>query len=520
MADPRNLEQELRDERARRRDAEQRLEDLTQRADLWRHRAEERSERIERLLKAQRRKTNALRRWVRGLTGSEPVDDVNASTTQLPRVDPALEDRGAGWPSSKATIVVTVVANRGMARALSTFDAIPLTSARDSDLDRADFLVVEPAAFRSLDAASRDRLLEWRTRTGRQPLIIWTSDDDLSVVEELRRPQDVVVASDGLIAEKLGVEHFPGSFDPAQDHPGLGPDGASDLLDPTAPELQVIEAAASGAGLTAEPHSGIASRRWAYRYHSPWVRGHELMERARVANRDPRPSVAALLVSHRPADLEGVVASVLRQTHRPLELVVGVHGAKPTPGIEKLLSEADAPAMVLSFDRDLTLGECLNRTAEQTTSPLLAKIDDDDHYGRAHLEDSFHALCYSGADIVGKGTHYAYVEEREETLLRHPGVEETFIDGSPNGATLVVRRDMWDRVGFPHRPRHVDTGFLRAARSVGATVYAGSRWEFCYVRRSDGHTWDAEGEVFTAGAEPAWEGFQPNRVEVADVKPF
>jgi hypothetical protein len=93
------------------------------------------------------------------------------------------------------------------------------------------------------------------------------------------------------------------------------------------------------------------------------------------------------------------------------------------------------------------------------------------------------------------------------------------IDGSPNGATLVFRRSVWEEVGFPHRPRQVDTGFLRAARSVGATVYAGSRWEFCYVRKPEGHTWEADDSVFLTGSEPAWDGFRPERVEVADVRP-
>jgi hypothetical protein len=201
-------------------------------------------------------------------------------------------------------------------------------------------------------------------------------------------------------------------------------------------------------------------------------------------------------------------------------LVVGVHGGTPTPEIDALLSRATVPVELISLDADLTLGECLNEAISHTSAPLLAKIDDDDHYGPAHLEDSFHALTYSGAGIVGKGAQYAYIASRDETVLRRPGQEEMLIDGSPNGATLVFRRSVWEEVGFPHRPRHVDTGFLRAARSIGTTVYAGSRWEFCYVRNPEGHTWDAEESVFVAGSDPAWAGFHPERVEVVDLGPL
>lgn len=518
MADQENLEQELRDERARRRDAEQRLEELTERADLWRQRAEERTERIERLLEAQRRKTNTLRLWIKGLTGGD--NGVLPSTNEPTGAEPTLEPRRPRWPSSKATIAMTVVADRGISRAVSTFDETPLRSARDSDLDRADLVIVEPAAVRSLDAATRDRLIEWSSREGRQPLVVWASDDDLSAVDGLRSPEDVVVASDRVVSERLGLDHLPGSFDPAEHHPAAGSETRAELLDPTAPDIDVIEAAASGAGFGREPGSRTAARRWAYRHHAPWVRGKELIELAGIRGRHPVPAIAALLISHRPEDLGSALSALLRQTHRPLELVIGLHGAEATPEIEELLSATDIPAKTLAFDPELTLGECLNLAAAHTTAPLLAKIDDDDHYGPAHLEDSFHALCYSGADIVGKGTHYTYMAKDDQTVLRHPGMEETFIDGSPNGATLVFRRETWEPVGFPRRPRHVDTGFLRGARGLGSAVYAGSRWEFCYVRRPEGHTWDAESSVFTAGSEEAWDGFHPERVEVSDVEPF
>jgi hypothetical protein len=238
-----------------------------------------------------------------------------------------------------------------------------------------------------------------------------------------------------------------------------------------------------------------------------------------VSGRSPIPAVAAVLVSHRSEDVPAAVSSLLRQTHRPVEIVVALHGEKITREIEASMSDAVLPVTLLELDGDLTLGECLNLAAAETSAPILAKIDDDDHYGPAHLEDSFHALCYSGADVVGKGTHFTYLAAHDTTVLRRPGMEETFTDGSPNGATLVFRRELWEGTGFPHRPRHVDTGFLRAARRNGASVYATSRWEFCYVRRSEGHTWDAEDEVFMAGSEPAWDGYQPNRVEVADVEP-
>ncbi len=516
MDDREKLEQELRDERARRRDAESRLDELTERAELWRRRAEERTERVERLLEAQQRKGDTIRKWVRALTGTEQTEPL-AKATPIEETSAPEPGKTTRWPTLKATVVVSVVADRGISVALESFDHLPLATAAASDLDRADMMVLEPAALHTLDDDTVERLTDWSRRSARQPLVIWTTDNDLASAEELRRPGDTIVATEETDAKGLGVRHLPGSFDPSVYHPGVGQTAP---VDDGSPAQAIIDRAASGMGFSSEPGAGTAARRWAYRHHAPWVTANQLLEAAGVSGRDPTPAIAAVLVSHRLPDVASTIGAILRQTHRPLELVVGLHGAEPTPEIERLLSTAPIPATALTFDSNLTLGECLNLAAGHTTAPLLAKIDDDDHYGPAHLEDSFHALCYSGADIVGKGAHYTYVADRDATVLRRPGMEEAFIDGSPNGATLVFRRETWDRVGFPHRPRHVDTGFLRAARRVDATVYAASRWEFCYVRRADGHTWDAEDGVFTAGSEPAWDGFHPERVEVHDVEPF
>jgi len=195
---------------------------------------------------------------------------------------------------------------------------------------------------------------------------------------------------------------------------------------------------------------------------------------------------------------------------------VALHGISPSDKLEQALEGADIPTELVLVPATRSFGECTNLAIEATSAPLLAKIDDDDHYGPAHFEDSFYAIAYSGADIVGKGAHYTYIADRDMTVLRRPGVEEQLVTGTLNGATLVFKRSVWDQAGFPHRPRHIDTGFLRAARLCGATVYAGSRWEFCYVRRPFGHTWQADEAVFMAGAKPVWDGFHPEMTEVTD----
>lgn len=544
----RDLEQAIRDERARRRAAEGRIEELTDRADLWRRRAEERSSRIERILEDQAEKEKRFGLVRRLFTRGKPAQSVTeASTTETPRTGSAkvsVRDRSTSRPrpSISSVMVVAAVEDPGLARCLSAFDLRPLSTATPADLESADLVVVEPKAL-AAEPGGEERLAAWAGEIGRQPLIVWATGEDISNLSPLLERGDALAAADPDTASALDATHLPGCFDPALHHPRrpAAAEGASEeerdgawlsldgegrpllvkggeaLL--SAPPLWLIEAAASGAGFDVSAGAGTAARRWAYRHHAPWVRAGRLLEMAGLHAPDPMPRIAGILISNRPESVPAAIARILGQTHTATELVVGIHGAAIGAEIERALSAASIPVELIALDAGLTLGECLNRAISRTSAPLLAKIDDDDHYGPAHFEDGFHTLSYSGAGIVGKGAQYTYLASRDSTVLRRPGQEEMLIEGSPNGATLLFRRSVWDEVGFPHRPRQVDTGFLRAARSVGATVYAGSRWEFCYVRKPEGHTWEADDSVFLTGSEPAWDGFHPERVEVADVEP-
>ncbi len=529
MTDPdrtAELEQLLRDERALRHAAESRVAALTDQAAIWRARADERAERIDRLLAGQ--DAPAVRRWVGSVRRAWRLEGATAEGDA-----PQHLPDSAPTPTYPVVRVAAAVTSPELGAVMATMDAVPLDR---EGLAEADLVVIEPSGYPDLPSENRHELETWAATPGRSPLVI-AGDDVPAPLDRLITPRDV--------ATRLA-----GSFDPRRHHPGVRPEASSERTEavprdgatihtgetgPVAvsnatallarPPTWLIDLAASGVpiaggdlGQLADLDAlGTAARRWAYRHHAPWERARALLALAGVAAPDPTPRVAGILVSHRPDDLPGAIARFLRQTHPVTELVVGVHGAAPPAAVADALTAAAIPTTLLSFDTGLSLGECLNRAIDATSAPVLAKIDDDDHYGPGYLEDAVHALHYSGAAIIGKGAQFTYVASADRTVLRRSRQEETFIEGSPTGATLVFRRSIWERVGFPHRPRRVDVLFLRGARRVGADVYANSRWEFCYVRRGNAHTWTTDDQTFLAGSAAAWDGFHPERVEVPDV---
>lgn len=529
------LAQALRDEHAIRLALERRVAQLTEHVEVWRTRAEERAERISAL----EERTDVP--WVRRAARS-----LRAGLTDQPAPSPtaAVDDGRSVGPDdlpSRATPLhpqvdcVEVLGGDALAPAIAELRAT--RDVTQASLAAADLVVIDDAGVARLDDAARALLDEWADRPGRAPLVR---------VVEGPRPAVLVHAEEVLVAPRtVAGATTVATFDARRANPaGPPPDRAAaeaaarsdgvelddqrpGLVDPAAlpglwaaPPRWFLELAARG--LTGWPASldagrgGAAARRVAMRRHAPWVAADRLLEVAGVPAPTRRDRVAAIVVSNRPERVTAAVERIGRSRGVELELVVGLHGIPHPEGLSEALDRVGAPTQVRELPASWSLGQCLNACIEATGAPVIAKVDDDDHYGPSHLEDGLQALRYADADLVGKGAQFTYVGPRDTTVLRRPRAEETTLDGTPTGASWVLRRALWEQVGFPHRPRRVDELFLRGARAVGAHVYANSRWEFCYVRGADGHTWTAADETFLAGAEPAWDGHHPERTEVDD----
>ena len=76
---------------------------------------------------------------------------------------------------------------------------------------------------------------------------------------------------------------------------------------------------------------------------------------------------------------------------------------------------------MIRVDGELTLGDALNAGVETANGELVTKMDDDDYYSIEHLWDLVLALEYSGADLVGKGAEFVYLQWIDLTMRRFMG---------------------------------------------------------------------------------------------------
>ena len=196
------------------------------------------------------------------------------------------------------------------------------------------------------------------------------------------------------------------------------------------------------------------------------------------------PLLSTVLVTMRPAFLPAICAMLEHQTYSHRELIVGLHGQRISD-----LGDAQRQALagartVLEFPRDWSLGRCLNAGIAESHGIFVAKIDDDDLYGRNYLEEAVEHLSAGRGDIVGKAETYIYLEGSGIIVLRRPGASLKTVN-YVSGPTLVFPRTIALKHPFRDVTLREDSYFLEDCRLSGTTVYSTSRRHFLHVRRSD-----------------------------------
>ena len=208
-------------------------------------------------------------------------------------------------------------------------------------------------------------------------------------------------------------------------------------------------------------------------------------------------SVSVVAPVARPRNLPRAVANFARQSHPDKELVLVLNNARFDREHVREVVRSVERVQLLELSGAPTLGACLNEGVRRAAGRYVAKMDDDDHYGAEYLSDLALAARFSGAEITGKATYYAYVESRDVMALRVVESEHAWVSGV-TGATLFVERDVLARVPFRNLAASEDLFFARDSRAAGCRAYSADRFSYVAVRRSEkaSHAWKMSDDRF------------------------
>jgi len=263
--------------------------------------------------------------------------------------------------------------------------------------------------------------------------------------------------------------------------------------------------------LRREEHS-VRLRRAALRTHGQRTRWRSLAVEAGVPV-PPAPRISVILCTRRPEMVGFALAQIARQRDVDLEVVLTLHGFPAhLTGVAAAIAEAVATGLrivVHEADADQVFGSVLNDSAARASGDLLAKWDDDDWYGPDHLADLALARAYSGAELVGTGQDFVYLQEVDVTVWRSRESETAtrFIAG---GTILTDRVVLEETGGFRPLPRAIDTQLLLAVTRGGGRIHRTHGLGYVLRRTGGGHTWSEDMAYFLHNYARQWAGWRPS----------
>ncbi len=248
---------------------------------------------------------------------------------------------------------------------------------------------------------------------------------------------------------------------------------------------------------------------------------HTIAERLREIRKQAglttfrEPLVSVIVASNRPEMIERVFNTVKDQDYENIELVIALHGEGFQEAYPDFL-KTDLPVKILRYPKETVFGNVLSEASAIAQGEWIAKMDDDDWYGKEHISDLLLAASYSNADLVGKGSEFVYLTEEDITVRRDLGNSEVESLTLGGGALLVRTETLKQTYGWRGLTRGVDVALIDDIATGGGRVWRTHAFGYLLRRTKGHHTWNVDSQYFLRNAYQKWEGFASEVVGVVD----
>lgn len=198
--------------------------------------------------------------------------------------------------------------------------------------------------------------------------------------------------------------------------------------------------------------------------------------------------------------MENVFRNYKQQQWDEKELIIILN--KDELDLSKWQKEAEnyQNVRVFQLHEGATLGDCLNFGILKANYDYIAKFDDDDCYGPNYLLNSMKAFENDDVFIIGKSSYYVYFTNKKALMLIQN--KENTYDETVSGASLIFRKEVYNKVQFQKRTRAEDYFFIEDCKKNGYKIFTTTKDDFVVIRHDSGnHTWKISDEDFLAWGE-------------------
>lgn len=194
------------------------------------------------------------------------------------------------------------------------------------------------------------------------------------------------------------------------------------------------------------------------------------------------PGVSVIAVTNKPDALYTIIDHFKNQSYLNSELIVIVNNNHINLEQWSGVKSTNQRISIFQIDEKETLGECYNLAIRLAKCEFISFFDDEDFYAPNFIGDLINAFDYTDAGIVGKYSHYAYIQGLGVLGIRNPDMENRYVDTFPTSA-VVIRKDVMDLVKFNPAAGNPFPSLFCDCIQKGIRLYSSDR--FNYIRQSD-----------------------------------
>lgn len=251
----------------------------------------------------------------------------------------------------------------------------------------------------------------------------------------------------------------------------------------------------------AERYSIDCGRKTVVEFNSLVVVSRLLFDLGLIEKLPKNPKISIILSMRRPQFLRQIMDQLSKQTLRPHEIILMLHGIpeEDKDRVEKFIASADIPIKHEYVSESVLFGDVLNKAIDKAEGEFATKVDDDDYYLPNHLLDLYAAHLSSRADFVGKWNHWVYIQADDATISWSPENANMYVRHIPGG-TLFGKTTTFREAKFGKVRRAIDSELYRRAEKRGAVLYSTHKYNYVRVRHDD-HTYTASNADFKSRSD-------------------
>lgn len=208
---------------------------------------------------------------------------------------------------------------------------------------------------------------------------------------------------------------------------------------------------------------------------------------------DKSINISVISSTMRKDNIFELISRINNQKQVNVELILLTHGFILTSDEKQAIEDkSNFKIKFLEKDQSTSFGMCLNECVLHAEYDYVTKMDDDDFYYENYLIDSWIALEYSNASLVGKTAFFYYLEN--ENITAQKRIRSSYRYAKLlKGNTLFSTRETMKKYMFSDLSRHVDSDLIERILNNEELIYGFHPYDMCVFRGGDrsSHTYKA-----------------------------